>query len=214
MLQCCLAPPRLPKPDLLNLELVMGVWKLALHLRLATCLALRAGTTCAAQAPSVEFCLKQRTCRGRSPSAAPSCMPPTRPSVSAHPRQPLLLAAVALSLLASVSAQQLIACLGKLDADLVSAQNVDLYDLARQVANKRVLREPIAVVYPRTLSAVQGAVNCSRLAGFPAVARSGGHGYEGAVWVQALASLEDLSHSSWQLPLQHPQLASHTCLLP
>ena len=206
MLSCSPSSPQTRSPPVF--ECVMGDWKLALQLRLATFLAGRP------QHPSVETCFKQRTCRGRSPSAAPSWMPPSRPSVSAHPRQPLLLAAVALSLLASVSAQQLIACLGKLNADLVSAQNVDLYDLARQVANKRVLREPIAVVYPRTLSAVQGAVNCSRLAGFPAVARSGGHGYEGAEWVQALASLEDLSHSSWQLPLQHPQLASHTSLLP
>ena len=92
-----------------------------------------------------------------------------------------LLLVLALSLLASplTAAQQLIDCLSQLNADLVSAQNVDQYDLARQVANKRVLREPIAVVYPHNIQAVQGAVNCSRQAGFPAVARSGGHGYEG-----------------------------------
>ena len=109
-----------------------------------------------------------------------------------------LKAALALSvagLLAVGSAQQLIECLERLDADLVSAQDVDQYDLARQVANKRVLREPIAIVYPRSVAAVQGAVNCSRLAGFPAVPRSGGHGYEGRhvrkAWL--LADLRSLS---------------------
>ena len=62
----------------------------------------------------------------------------------------------------------------------VCCSDVDLYPGAKAVANQAVVTSPIAIVYPQTLAAVQGAVNCSRQAGFPAVPRSGGHGYEGA----------------------------------
>ena len=57
--------------------------------------------------------------------------------------------------------------------------DVDDYVGAASVANLAITRSPIAIVYVRSVEAVQGAVNCSREAGFPAVARSGGHSYEG-----------------------------------
>ena len=82
-------------------------------------------------------------------------------------------------LLTSAASQRLLTCLADLDADLVSQQDSLAYDLARQVANKRVLHTPAAIVYPRSLQAVQGAVCCSRQAGVAATPRAGGHSYEG-----------------------------------
>ena len=93
-------------------------------------------------------------------------------------RVTMLLTAIA-QLLSIAASQQVLSCLSGIDADLVSPQNTLQYDLARQVANKRAVHSPLAVVFPRTVEAVQEAVKCSRQAGVAATARAGGQSYEG-----------------------------------
>ena len=110
-----------------------------------------------------------------------------RGTTAAHPdgavgimtRAILLLTAFIAHCLTVTAPQQILDCLGGIDADIVSPQNTLQHDLARQVANKRVIHSPIAVVYPRNVEAVQEAVKCSCQAGVSATARAGGHSYEG-----------------------------------
>ncbi|KAJ3033141.1 hypothetical protein HDV00_006695, partial [Rhizophlyctis rosea] len=56
--------------------------------------------------------------------------------------------------------------------------NDSLYPAEKQGFQQRVPRNPYAIYYPRSYTAVQFAVDCARLYNVPIVPRGGGHSYE------------------------------------
>ena len=86
---------------------------------------------------------------------------------------------MALSYLAVASrASSLFECLNATQATVVT-ESTGEYELDRQVANRRIDRLPFAIVYPNNTDAVADVVVCARQHNVSAVARSGGHSYEG-----------------------------------
>ena len=90
------------------------------------------------------------------------------------------------------SAQLNFTCLQETGVVLVTAQDTT-YSNDRLVYNKKIQNEPAAIAYAYTEEQVQDAVVCARANGLKAVARSGGHGYEGGPFLPSSFSFLPVS---------------------
>lgn len=86
---------------------------------------------------------------------------------------------IVLVLAKAATAETLPQCLSAAQVSAIYPQDEE-YDRARQVANARIDRFPIAVAYPGTAAQVANIVICAREYNVSVAARGGGHSYEGA----------------------------------
>ena len=91
----------------------------------------------------------------------------------------LLLASLASSSLHQAAlAQSLLDCLQATDTGVLTAADAS-YGVERLVPNRRINFHPAAIVFPNSTDSVRDVVLCARSFNVSAVARSGGHSYEG-----------------------------------